>query len=152
MKSKALYPGQPGYASGADTPLFNQDKIAEELKEFSQNGGGDTSGPPQVSEATPAKNKRKFQEFHKDNPHVYTLFKKFAFQVINRGFDHFGTNCIIERIRWETAIKTSDLDFKINNNHAPYYARLFEKDYPEHKDFFRKRQVEGELDPSTIPP
>ena len=51
----------------------------------------------------------------------------------------------IERIRWETAIQTSDPHLKINNNHRAYYARLWMKRNPEHKGFFRTRVVAGSM-------
>ena len=88
--------------------------------------------------------KQEWWEFHKGNPKVYQLFKRFAFEAIAAGCQNFGTNAIIERIRWETQVVTSDVDFKINNNHAPYYARLFMHDHPHHDNFFRTRQLLGE--------
>lgn len=142
MKDKTFYPNDPGYASGADTPLFNQNKTALELKEFSIKGGGDTTGPP-IEKDNLSKNYQHFLQFHADNPHVYKLFKQFTFQAIQSGFNHYGTNGIIERIRWHTGVVTKDIDFKINNNHAPYYSRLFEKDFPIHKNFFRKRSIQN---------
>ena len=50
---------------------------------------------------------------------------------------------MLQRIRWHTQVETNDLSFKINNNHAPYYARHFMEQNPEHKGFFRTRRVGG---------
>jgi len=88
--------------------------------------------------------KEEWWKFHKENPKVWELFVRFTHEVIDAGCKHFGTNAIIERIRWETMIVTSDLEFKINNNHAPYYARLFMHYHPEHDGFFRTRQLLGD--------
>lgn len=89
--------------------------------------------------------KKEWWEFHKDNPKVYKLFCKFTHEAIEAGCKNFGTNAIIERIRWETNVVTrSDDEFKINNNHAPYYARLFMHYNPEYEGFFRTRQLLGE--------
>ncbi len=87
----------------------------------------------------------KFVEFHVKNPDVYALFKKFAFEALKAGRKRLSTKLIIERIRWESYIKTQQTDeFKINNNHTAYYARLFMEDYPQYKDFFATRVTSSE--------
>ena len=83
----------------------------------------------------------RFEKFHADNPHVYKLVKRFTFQAIERGFQHYSIQSIFERIRWHADIETDDPEFKLNNNHRPYYARLFMEDFPKHEDFFRTREV-----------
>lgn len=85
--------------------------------------------------------KRKWWEFHKQNPQVWELFEKFTFQAINRGFDNYSVNAIFERIRWHTDIETTGDRFKINNNHRAYYARYFHHVYPRHDGFFRTREI-----------
>lgn len=87
------------------------------------------------------KYERDFLRFHCANLHVYELFKKFTFQKVRQGHQHLGALTVLHRIRWETGAVTNDPDFKINNNHAAYYARLFRDDYPEHREFFRTRRV-----------
>lgn len=77
--------------------------------------------------------------FHKDNPAVETLFTKYAMDLIHRGRGKFSHGTIIERIRWEALISTSNLDFKINQNFGAFYARLFEHKNPEHKGVFERR-------------
>ena len=84
---------------------------------------------------------RAFERFHTENPHVYDLFKKYTHQAIRAGRDRFGAQSIIERIRWYTAIETKGDSFKINNNHARYYARLFMREHPVYEDFFRTRRA-----------
>lgn len=81
-----------------------------------------------------------FERYHADNPQVYQLFKKFAWQVIGRGFKNYSARAIAHRIRWHTSIETQGDEFKINNNYTSAYARMFEREYPEHRGFFRKRQ------------
>lgn len=78
----------------------------------------------------------KFIIFDRENPNVYKLYKKFAFQIIKKGYNRIGSKMIIERIRWETAINTNDEHFKINNNNSPYYARKFCVEFPEHTTKF----------------
>ena len=90
-------------------------------------------------------NEAKFQEFHDSNPHVYALIEKFAFQVTRAGYGHYGMQALLERVRWHLSIETDDnTGFKINNNHGPYYARLFHKLNPRFEGFFRTRQIKGD--------
>tara|TARA_R110002110_G_scaffold112168_6_gene278974 strand:+ start:1910 stop:2194 length:285 start_codon:yes stop_codon:yes gene_type:complete len=83
----------------------------------------------------------KWLDFHRENPHVYKLFSKYAFEAINRGREHYSARTIIELIRWHTDIETNDKDFKINDHTVPYYARLFMHENPEHKGFFELRKL-----------
>ena len=45
----------------------------------------------------------------------------------------------MHRVRWETGIETKGDEYKVNNNYISAYARMFERVYPEHQGFFRKR-------------
>jgi len=82
-----------------------------------------------------------FEQFDKDNPHVWNLFVQFAFRAIRKGFNHYGAKTIFEAIRYHSDIVTKDKDFKLNNDYTAYYARKFEREYPEHRGFFRMRKV-----------
>ena len=55
-----------------------------------------------------------FQKFHRDNPEIYSLFKEFTFLAISRGHKKLSSEMIINRIRWETNMMTTDKDYKIN--------------------------------------
>ena len=46
---------------------------------------------------------------------------------------------IINRIRWETSVVTTDKDYKINNDYKPFYARLFMEEHPTYNNFFNTR-------------
>lgn len=82
-----------------------------------------------------------FATFHAANPHVYVLFTRFTRDVIRAGFVNFSARAVFHRIRWYTNIETSDPNFKLNNNHSPYYARMWMLDNPEHPEFFRTREL-----------
>ncbi len=86
-----------------------------------------------------------FLEFDAKNPVVYKLFDKYACEAVQSGRKHIGANMVIERIRWYTSIETTDKQYKINNNHAPYYARQWMARNPKHKGFFRTRVAEGDF-------
>jgi hypothetical protein len=82
--------------------------------------------------------KREWWEWHKKNPHVYELFKRFSMQAINRGHRNLSAWLIVNRIRWETSVETQGDDFKINNDYIAYYARLFMHTIPN---------IRGSLEP-----
>lgn len=85
--------------------------------------------------------KHKWWDWHKKNPHVYELFKKFTFVAINRGHRNLSAWLIVNRIRWETSIETTGCDFKISNDFIAYYARLFMHEHPEYDGFFRIKRL-----------
>ncbi|MHC4332203.1 MAG: hypothetical protein ACYSUV_00425 [Planctomycetota bacterium] len=88
---------------------------------------------------------QKFLDFHKQNPHIYKLFKRFAFEAVNRGRKRIGSKLIFERMRWEVTVVTSSADeFELNNNYTAYYARKFVQDYPMHGALFAFRKTRGE--------
>ena len=95
-------------------------------------------------------NEAAWRDFHEANPNVYRLIERFTKQAIGAGFKHYGMMSIIQRVRWHTQIETDDLSFKINNNHAPYYARHFMEQNPEHEGFFRTRRVEVQHDARSV--
>lgn len=85
--------------------------------------------------------KRKWWEWHKENPHVYELFERFAFEAIGKGHDRLSAWLIVNRIRWETTVETNGGDFKISNDFIAYYSRLFMHMHPEYDGFFRTKEL-----------
>ena len=85
--------------------------------------------------------KRKWWEWHKQNPHVYELFEKFTLDAISKGHDRLSAWLIVNRIRWETAVETRGDDFKISNDFIAYYARLFMHNHPRYEGFFKTKQL-----------
>lgn len=83
----------------------------------------------------------RFEAFHAANPKVYEGLKRLAVAMRRRGFETYGMKALIEVFRWQTATPTADPEFKINNNHAPYYARLLMKQVTELRGFFEVREV-----------
>lgn len=82
-----------------------------------------------------------FEEFHEENPRVYDVMVRLAREYIARtGRRHLGMAQLRERVRWEIAMKTSDPDFKINNNYTPYYARLIMTREPDLDGIFALRR------------
>jgi len=84
----------------------------------------------------------RFEEYHKKNPQVFDLFEKFAKKIRIVGYKNFGAKAIMERVRWEMIVSTTDNEpFKINNNYTSRYVRLLEEKDSSFEGFFRKRQL-----------
>jgi hypothetical protein len=88
------------------------------------------------------------QEFfwwHRQNPHVYELFKRFATEAVHSGRKRFSAYYIMERIRWYMNVETKGDVFKLNNNHRPCYARLLILEDPRFSNFFETRHTPGSV-------
>jgi hypothetical protein len=87
-----------------------------------------------------------FMAWHRANPQVYELFRKFALDIIRRGYRHYGAAAVMERIRWYLDVETVAPEggrrepFKCNNDYRAFYARKFMEEYPEYMGFFRRRE------------
>ncbi len=81
-----------------------------------------------------------FQRFHIENPNIYALFQKEVFRAIKAGRTRISARTVMEFIRWGIYVETTDeAGYKINNNHIPFYARMFINDHPEHEKLFDLR-------------
>lgn len=92
-----------------------------------------------------------FRRFHVDNPRIWQLFEKFALEVSRTGRRHYSSAAIFERIRWHIEIETSDGECKLNNNHKPFYSRLFHQRHPELGKFFLHREMTTKNKPAVEP-
>jgi hypothetical protein len=84
-----------------------------------------------------------FWKFHKENPHVFELFLRYANELFAKGHRHYGIAAIAERIRWHYAMETTDKDFKLNNNYKSCYARLIVLTDSKFENFFNLRASPG---------
>lgn len=92
-----------------------------------------------------------FEEFHENNPEVFTLFKQQAQRAIDAGVKRISAKAIINWIRWECSIKTRSYEifniegeerrFKINDAFHSRYSRLFVNTFPEHINLFEFREL-----------
>lgn len=85
----------------------------------------------------------KFEEYHRLNPQVCSALEQMARDLINKGRRKVGIKMLMEVLRWNYQMKTDDpnSDFKINNNYAPYYARLLIERNPQWADVFELRAI-----------
>ena len=82
--------------------------------------------------------KEAFIKYHKKNPHIWTLFKRYAYEAIRAGRTRFGSRAILERIRWEENVTIADKKvLKIPNAHNAYYGRMFLATHPQYSGFLR---------------
>ena len=85
-----------------------------------------------------------FNEFNIENPHVYKAFENQALKAINRGQHKISAKLIINWIRWNEFLESSDISFKINDAFQAYYARLFCEKHPQFIDRFDFRKLRNE--------
>lgn len=80
-----------------------------------------------------------FWEFHEANPAVFAELRRLALELKERGRAHYGIKSLIEVLRWHRAITTTEEEYKINNNWAPFYSRLLMEKEPALEGFFEVR-------------
>lgn len=85
-----------------------------------------------------------FEKFHKENPHIYREFERQCMKAIEKGRKKLSAKLIINWIRWNEYLKTSDEDFKINDAYQSYYARLFTTLHPDYDQVFNFRKLRNE--------
>lgn len=88
--------------------------------------------------------KERFIHFHESNPHVYREIKRRSLLLHSQGIRRFGIKAIFEAMRYDHAVRTGGDSFKMNNNHAPFYARLIMKTAPILDGFFQVREQTSE--------
>lgn len=86
---------------------------------------------------------QKFIEYHEKYPKVYQFYKEVIAQLVNRGFKRYSSDGVLHIVRFTKHDEIKRDGFKVNNNYTPYYARLFEEENPQYKDFFSKRKVKN---------
>jgi hypothetical protein len=80
-----------------------------------------------------------FDLFDAAHAEIWGLFKFYSLEILNAGRERYGAKGIIERIRWHTSV-SGGMDFKINNNHAPFYARKLAAEDKRFESFFEFRE------------
>ena len=85
-----------------------------------------------------------FNKFNKDNPHIFKAFEEQALVAINKGRKKISSKMIINWIRWNEFLRTSDQNFKINDAYQSYYARYFVEKHPQYIDVFEFRKLRNE--------
>ena len=84
---------------------------------------GDTMTLLDLLEETETTHSR-FLKFHADNPQVYEALHRLAVDLVDAGQRRFSIAMIYEVLRWQHAMRTTDTQFKLNNDFRAGYARL----------------------------
>jgi hypothetical protein len=87
---------------------------------------------------------KQFLQYHEANPQIYQFIRRYALRAIERKHTTLSIEFLTCIIRWETSIGAGDDEFKINNNFRPFYARMFMREFPAYKDFFRTRRSKAD--------
>lgn len=85
-----------------------------------------------------------FHKFHEENPHIYQAFEQQALNAINKGRKKISSKLIINWIRWNEFLRSSDQNFRINDAYQSYYSRLFIKNHPHYAHVFEFRKLRNE--------
>jgi len=60
-------------------------------------------------------------------------------ELVQAKRQHFGSNSIIEVLRYQSEVADSDVQFKVNNNSSPYLSRTALALFPEELNTFTDR-------------
>lgn len=99
---------------------YQASRIKDPPCEYSDNGKNSPKG---------ANLRKKTEDWIDHNPEIYSMFKKFALELVQKGRP-FSISLITERVRWECNVAWQG-DFKISNNYRAYIARKLAQDIPE---------------------
>ena len=105
----------------------------------------------EMSLTTESKSEKDFWKFHEVNPRIYELLVHYARRWRRANTTApVGIDLLYARIRWDFAVNTETVEarrrmassegtvnnFKLSNNHKPYYARLIMEKNPDLKGIF----------------
>jgi phosphoribosylanthranilate isomerase len=71
-----------------------------------------------------------FVEYLRDNLHVWRAFVRETFKVRAKRFKHHSSKAIVHDMRHNSSVVEVGSGWKLNNNHTPYLARLFDLRFP----------------------
>lgn len=94
----------------------------------------------QISVPKDAGIEERFIAFHYANPHVYRNLKRLAAQLKAAGCTRASMKLLVEKLRWEYAIRTrhDEGTYVLNNDYTSRYARLLMRE-PAFEGMFETR-------------
>jgi hypothetical protein len=84
-----------------------------------------------IIEANPSIFPERFSEWFEQNQPVWEAFVREARAIRARGFKRYSAKTIIHVLRHHSATSETGCGWKLNNDHSPYLARLFDLRYPD---------------------
>ena len=84
--------------------------------------------------------RKQFIEWFPLNMHVIEAFERYAIELKRNGNrEYYSIKAILERLRWDSMLEDSALDYKLNNNHAACISRILMRLNPELDGMFQLR-------------
>ena len=84
--------------------------------------------------------RKQFIEWFPLNMHVIEAFERYAIELKRNGNrEYYSIKAILERLRWDSMLEDSALDYKLNNNHAACISRILMRLNPELDGMFQTR-------------
>ena len=84
--------------------------------------------------------RKQFIEWFPLNMHVIEAFERYAIELKRNGNrEYYSIKAILERLRWDSMLEDSALDYKLNNNHAACISRILMRLNPELDGMFHLR-------------
>lgn len=96
--------------------------------------------PDYAPEAT---NAEKWLAFHRHNPHVADALESLAAQWLAHN-PRASAKALVERLRWESGVRTEGGAYQFDNRHTAFYARLLVTRHPEWATCFNLRKAEAD--------
>ncbi len=103
---------------------------------------------PEILDEVKPRHRKKFMEWWPTNMHVIEAFERYAIQLRRSGKrEYYSIKAILERLRWDSMLNDSALDYKLNNNHAACISRILMRLNPELDGMFQTRsQVKKDVE------
>jgi hypothetical protein len=73
-----------------------------------------------------------FDIYLDDNIHVYQQIEKLALAACMRR-NRYGIDMLVGAIRWSSATSEVGTEYKVSNDAAAYFARIFHLQHPNHR-------------------
>ena len=99
-----------------------------------------------IKRSSKPRDQLRFEEFHRDNPHIYKHLVRLARQWKDAGGGKCSIWFLINQLRWEGRVTTKrkPTDYKISNGFAAYYSRLIMSRESDLAGFFDTRPMQRE--------
>ena len=103
---------------------------------------------PEVFDDIVPRYRKQFMEWWPTNMHVIEAFERYAIELKRNGNrEYYSIKAILERLRWDSMLEASALDYKLNNNHAACISRILMRLNPELDGMFQTRsQVKKDVE------
>jgi len=92
-----------------------------------------------------SKGEERFNAFHLQHPEVYKAICDKSRILKRRGVNHYGIFALLNVVRYHSDVSANKSSpWRLNNNFAPYYARLIMRQEADLQGFFELRTMKGE--------